>query len=436
MGRKRAYKPLNVLVNSRPVGTLEREKSGAVNFSYVDSWLDWQYAFPVSTSLPLQDDKYSGAKVSAVFDNLLPDYEPIRKRVAERVGAEGTDAFSLLTEIGRDCIGALQFLPDGVEPQPSNKLTGRELSAIDVGNILNELDVTPLGIRKESDFRISIAGAQEKTALLCHNGQWIEPTGTTPTTHIIKPQIGKLSNGMDLSRSVENEYLCMKLMKCFGLQTAHVEMAQFGKHKALVIERFDRRWSSKGHLIRLPQEDCCQALSIPPTRKYQNEGGPGIVDIMTILGGSDEPGKDRYDFFKAQILFWLMGATDGHAKNFSLALSSQGRFRMTPIYDVLTLQPSFDNKKIPHKDFKMAMRVGNSNQYNVESILGRHFIDTGLKSGLSRDTLSEIIEDISTTKDEALHNASASLPVDFPDELVDSIAMAVNRRMMKLIAIR
>ncbi len=432
MARKRTYNPLNVLVNSRQVGVLEREKSGAIKFTYAESWLDWQHAFPVSISLPLQKDRYIGAKVTAVFENLLPDYEPIRKRVAERVGAEGTDAFSLLSEIGRDCTGALQFLPEGLEPQPMNELTGRELSDTDIGNMLNELDVTPLGIRKESDFRISIAGAQDKTALLHHNGQWIEPTGTTPTTHIIKPQIGKLSNGMDLSRSVENEYLCMKLMESFGLRTAHVEIAQFNKQKALVIERFDRRWNRKGLLTRLPQEDCCQALSIPPTRKYQNEGGPGIIDIMTILGGSDEPVKDRYDFFKAQILFWLIGATDGHAKNFSLALSSQGRFRMTPIYDVLTLQPSFDKKYITHKDFKMAMRVGNSNQYNVKNINGRHFIETGLKSGLSRDTLNKIFEDISATSDAALQNTAKFLPKRFPKAMFDSIIAAMQRRLPKL----
>ncbi|MFK7855966.1 MAG: type II toxin-antitoxin system HipA family toxin [Granulosicoccus sp.] len=432
MARRRTYNPLNVFVNSRQVGVLEREKSGAINFIYVDSWLDWHPAFPISISLPLREDRYIGAEVTAVFENLLPDYEPIRKRVAERVGANGTDAFSLLTEIGRDCIGALQFIPDSVMPQPSNELTGRELSDTDIGNILNQLDVTPLGIRRESEFRISIAGAQDKTALLFHQGQWIEPTGATPTTHIIKPQIGKLSSGMDLSKSVENEFLCMKLMESFGLKTAHVEIAQFDKHKALIIERFDRKWSSSGLITRLPQEDCCQALSIPPTRKYQSEGGPGIVEIMNILGGSDEPGKDRYDFFKAQILFWLIGATDGHAKNFSLALSSQGRFRTTPLYDVLTLQPSYDKKQIPRKDFKMAMRVGRSNQYNVENIVGRHFQDTGVQSGLSRQTINDIFEDISTSADSALQKTADSLPDTFPKVIFKSVSEAIKSRLPKL----
>ena len=434
MGRKRQHIPLNVFLNTRLVGQLNREKSGASSFAYIDTWLEWQHAFPVSISLPLRDDKFTGTQVTAVFDNLLPDNETIRKHVAERVGASGIDAFSLLAEIGRDCIGALQFLPDGVDPQPLNQLTGTPLTDTQVSKMLSELDAAPLGIRRENNFRISIAGAQEKTALLYHKGQWIEPSGPTPTTHIIKPQIGRLSNGMDLSNSVENEYLCMKFIGACGLQTANVEIAQFDSHKALIIERFDRKWTDNGLLARLPQEDCCQALSIPPTRKYQNEGGPGIVDIMALLRGSDEPGKDRYDFFKAQILFWLIGATDGHAKNFSLALFSQGRFRMAPLYDILTLQPSFDNRQIPRRDFKMAMRVGNSNQYNVEKILRRHITDTAHQAGFSHQLLNDLIEDIANTHESALNRIAESLPEDFPDNLIESISEAIKHRLPKLLA--
>jgi len=253
MGRKRSYTPLNtplnVFLNSRLVGQLVREPSGGVSFAYARDWLDWEHRMPVSLSLQLQENRYIGAPVMAVFDNLLPDSDLIRRRVAERVGAEGVDAFSLLSQIGRDCIGALQFLPDGQEPQPMSELTGEVVNEAQIGAILSDLDLAPLGIRRENDFRISVAGAQEKTALLRKDGQWIEPTGTTPTTHIIKPQIGRLPNGMDLSDSVENEYLCLKLTEAFGLRAANVEMAQFGDKQALVVERFDRRWTSDGRVM-------------------------------------------------------------------------------------------------------------------------------------------------------------------------------------------
>ncbi len=429
MGRKRSYEPLNVFFNTKLVGQLIREKSGATRFTYDQRWIEWEHAMPVSISLPLRDDTFTGAAVLAVFDNVLPDNEPIRRRVAERVGALGADTFSLLSKIGRDCIGALQFLQEGGLPEPTDQLSGKVLTTDDIAYLLDNLDVTPLGIRSDTDFRISIAGAQDKTALLFYNNQWLEPAGTTPTTHIFKPQIGKLPNGMDLLDSVENEYLCLQLMAGFGLATAHVEMANFNDKKALIIERFDRRWIGDDRLIRLPQEDCCQALSVPPTLKYQNEGGPGIVEIMQLLRGSDEPNQDRYDFFKAQNLFWLLGATDGHAKNFSLALSAQGRFRMTPLYDVLTLQPSFDDKMLARNGFNMAMRVGHSNQYNVERILGRHFVDTGLQSGLSREFISRVFEDVRHTVEANMPSVFNALPDRFPTDLVESISAGVVRRI-------
>lgn len=429
MGRKRSYTPLNVFLNSRLVGQLVREPSGGVSFAYARDWLDWEYRMPVSLSLPLQESRYSGAPVMAVFDNLLPDSDLIRRRVAERVGAEGVDAFSLLSQIGRDCIGALQFLPDGQEPQPMSQLTGEPVDEAQIGAILSNLDLAPLGIRRENDFRISVAGAQEKTALLRKDGQWIEPTGTTPTTHIIKPQIGRLPNGMDLSDSVENEYLCLKLMEAFGLRAANVEMAQFGEKKALVVERFDRHWTSNGRLIRLPQEDCCQALSVVPTQKYQNEGGPGISAIMDLLLGSDDPNKDRYEFFKANVLFWLLGATDGHGKNFSISLLPGGRFRMTPLYDVLTVQPTVDARQIERKYFKLAMNFGNSNHYKVANILGRHIVETGVQSGLSRAVVQGLFEELQETSHAIVEATFNQLPEGFPEELLASIDAALKARL-------
>lgn len=429
MGRKRSYTPLNVFLNSRLVGQLVREPSGGVSFAYARDWLDWEYRMPVSLSLPLQESRYSGAPVMAVFDNLLPDSNLTRRRVAERVGAEGVNAFSLLSQIGRDCIGALQFLPDGQEPQPMSQLTGEPVDEAQIGAILSNLDLAPLGIRRENDFRISVAGAQEKTALLRKDGQWIEPTGTTPTTHIIKPQIGRLPNGMDLSDSVENEYLCLKLMEAFGLRAANVEMAQFGEKKALVVERFDRRWTSNGRLIRLPQEDCCQALSVLPTQKYQNEGGPGISAIMDLLLGSDDPNKDRYEFFKANVLFWLLGATDGHGKNFSISLLPGGRFRMTPLYDVLTVQPTVDARQIERKYFKLAMNFGNSNHYKVANILSRHIVETGVQSGLSRAVVQGLFEELQETSHAIVEATFNQLPEGFPEELLASIDAALKARV-------
>ncbi len=432
MGRKRTYAPLNVFLNNRHVGQLTKSSSGAIDFAYDTTWLDWENAFPISLSLPLRPERYIGEPVAAVFDNLLPDFEPLRSRVAQRVGAAGTDAYSLLSVIGRDCVGALQFLPEGEALVHNNEITGTPVTHDDIAAILANLGRAPLGVDMDvdQDFRISIAGAQEKTALLFHEGQWLRPHGTTPTTHIIKPPMGRLLNGIDLSDSVENEFFCMKLMAAFGLPTAHCEMQEFGNTKALVVERFDRRWARDGRLLRLPQEDCCQALGVLPSRKYQNQGGPGIAAIMDMLKGSDDPLADRITFLKSQLIFWLIGATDGHAKNFSIALGPQGRFRLAPLYDVLTVQPTFDQRHIGHGAFKMSMSVGNNRKYRVLDIHGRHFMETATACGLDRadsiKAIEEVREQCATIFDTLM------LPAAFPEEIVDSVRLAAQSRMLTL----
>ncbi len=408
MARRRTHHPLSVFMNGRLVGRLDREASGTIRFCYAEEWLSWEHTLPISLSLPLARAPYTGQRARVVFENLLPDNDQIRRRVAEHVGAEGIDAYSLLAEIGRDCVGALQFLPEGEEPQPLDQLTGTPLDEQAIESLLANLGPTPLGIRRDNDFRISVAGAQEKTALLYRDGQWFEPSGTTPTTHILKPQIGRLSNGMDLSNSVENEYFCLKLLEAFGLKVAKAEIMTFGEQKALVIERFDRQWTKDGRLIRLPQEDLCQALSVPPTQKYQSEGGPGIVDIMDVLRGSDDATQDRKDFFTAVVLFWLIGATDGHAKNFSLRLFPGGRYRLTPFYDVMTLLPSVAQGQVSPKEFRLAMHMGKSRHYRVGDIVGRHVVETGVKAGLSVDAVQDIVLDIQSKVESVLTETVAA----------------------------
>jgi HipA-like protein len=124
MPRRRRYVSLNVFLNSRLVGQLNRETSGAINFRYDPTWLDWEHTLPDSLSLPLREDHFIGAPVLAFFDNLLPDGDPLRRQIATRVHAEGIDAYSLLSAVGRDCVGALQFLPEGIEPGPAGAVEG------------------------------------------------------------------------------------------------------------------------------------------------------------------------------------------------------------------------------------------------------------------------------------------------------------------------
>lgn len=426
--RKRLHPPLRVYQNNRLVGHLLKERSGAVEFRYDEGWLSRPAAFPVSLSLPLREDPWRGERVIAVFEGLLPDSETLRRRVADKVGAAGYDAYSLLAAIGRDCVGALQFIADDADALGDGlAITGEAIDEGAIERLLEGLTQAPLGLSGDDDFRISVAGAQEKTALLRVDDRWLKPHGTTPTTHIIKTAIGRRPDDF-LWSSVENEFYCLRLLHHLGLPVSHAEIATFGQTKALVVERFDRAWSN-GRLLRLPQEDCCQALSVPPARKYQNEGGPSLVDIAKLLKGSDTPAADHRTLIQAQLAFWLIGATDGHAKNFSIFLRPGGGYALTPLYDVLSAQPGLVAQQIERRQMRLAMSVGRRRRYRLDEIMPRHFHQTAEEAGLPRSLVQDAIEDIASRMDTAMATVESELPSGFPQDLHEAVAAGIRSRM-------
>lgn len=435
MPRRRAHAPLDVFVNNRLVGHLAKENDGAIRFGYDRRWLEWPNAFAVSLSLPMRPTQYAGAPVAAVFDNLLPDNADIRRRVAERTGAEGTDAYSLLEEIGRDCVGAMQFLHEGEQPSELTDIVGERVSDGEIEKILANLASAPLGMDVEQEFRISVAGAQEKTALLYSRHCWLRPKGTTPTTHILKPQLGMIPTAfglIDMDASVDNEHYCLTLLEEFGLKVAKTRIETFGKRRVLVVERFDRLWRKGSELLRLPQEDCCQALGIPPARKYQSEGGPTAVGILRLLQQADDPIEDQSAFLRSLILFWLIGATDGHGKNFSIFLRPGGRYGLTPFYDVLSAQPAFDRNQIPKKSFKLAMSAGKSRKYRIHDISGHHFVETAREGGMGPAMIVKALRDVLDQAKSAPDRALARMPKDFAINIHESVAGAMEGRLALL----
>lgn len=431
MIRQRTRVPLDVFQNGRLVGQLKRETSGAIEFKYATDWLNWEHTFPVSLSLPLREDRYIGDPVIAVFDNLLPDNSQIRGRLAERTRASGTDVFSLLTAIGRDCVGALQFLPDGMDPGPVGEIRGRVASEAEIAHILINLEGAPLGVDGDDEFRISLAGAQEKTALLYFDDIWQVPRGSTATTHILKPQIGQRGN-KDLSQSVENEYLCMTFTSELGLPTAEISIEDFENQRALVVSRFDRKWTRDGRLLRVPQEDCCQALSFPHTLKYQRDGGPDILSILEFLKASDDPQYDQKQFLKTQIVFWLLGATDGHAKNFSVFLYPGGGFQLTPLYDVMSTQPLLDAGQLRRNQMRLAMSAGNNRHYRVHDVLPRHYQQSAARAGIPERTIRGILQELTEQVPAAIEKVRNELPGDFPETICNSIFSGIEQRMRRV----
>jgi serine/threonine-protein kinase HipA len=234
-----------------------------------------------------------------------------------------------------------------------------------------------------------------------------------------------LPGGIDLRTSVENEWLCAQILSAYGVPTANCSMAQFGGQKALIVERFDRRLASdKTWIVRLPQEDLCQATGVAPTQKYQSEGGPGIEAIMNLLLGSEIAEDDRKDFFRTQMLFWMLCAIDGHAKNFSLFLNAGGSYRLTPRYDVLSAHHVLGTKAgtlSPHK-VKMAMAVRGSKaaHYNWNDILPRHFEVTAQRCGLGSE-IGRMMDELIDRSGAVIELVHSLLPAGFPQDLAQDV---------------
>lgn len=434
MGRKRQKRELFAYMNGERVGTLTCSANGSLEFTYTTSWLHSSSGRPLSLSMPLTRQLYSGDRVENYFDNLLPDSQPIRNRVQRRFGASSNKGFDLLWHIGRDCVGALQLLPEGHQADFRN-INTQPLNDGEIAETLKNYRTMPLGMREDKDFRISVAGAQEKTALLKLGENWHLPLGTTPTSHILKLPIGYIEHsGMDLSDSVENEWLCHTILKAFDLPVANTEMLSFAGTKALAVERFDRRWSTDNSwLIRLPQEDMCQALNVPPALKYESDGGPGFSQIMNLLLGSAHSLADRHLFMKANLVFWLLGAIDGHGKNFSIFLLPGGGFRLTPLYDVISAFPLVEKKQLEKRRLRMAIALtGKNRHYDWNTMLYRHWLSTSKNCHFPVDEMEKIITEVLGRLDEVIDQVGKQLPGSFPDDVASPIFNGMRSAREKL----
>lgn len=420
-GRRTRLSETAVWYERSKVGTLTRATDGAIAFTYDPAWFASETAFPVASALPLSKGKWRGEPVVAAFDNLLPDAEgELREKIVARVGAQGKDVFSLLSVLGRDCVGALQFLPMDAVPAGQD-MQYRIISEEEMVADLKNLASAPLALGEDEDFRISIAGAQEKTAYLRVGSQWAKPRGITPTSHIFKTPMGILPGPeqIDLSDSVENELFCMTLAHEIGLPAAHVEKIALSGQVALSVERFDRVWQGET-LKRLPQEDICQSLGYPSAMKYQKLGGPGIAQIMELLRESDTPIEDRETFFRAQIFFFLIGASDGHAKNFSLRLGRRGRFRLAPLYDILSVAPVVRAGRLQRKRYRLAMSI--DGHYGIDEIVPRHFEAEGRAAGLPKGRALELLQDMVDRLGPALERTHLAVGEQVPAAVSEPIA--------------
>lgn len=414
---------LVVILDDGIAGTLTRLPGGRLRFDYDDEYRQRPNATPLSVSMPTQVRSHPDSAITPWLLGLLPDNEAVLSRWARDFHASASSPFSMLaTPIGHDCAGAVRFaVPNAIDQVLGRPGDVRWLTDDEVAGRLRELreDATAW-LGREFTGQFSLAGAQAKTALLHEDGRWGVPWGSAATSHILKPAVAGLDDH-DL-----NEHLCLDAARRSGLVVARTRVARFGEESAIVVDRYDRRLLG-GRLVRIHQEDACQALGVPPSRKYQNEGGPDAKEVARLLRAAIPPraaDEAIWRFLDALAWNWLIAGTDAHAKNYSLLLAS-GQVRLAPLYDVASALPYGTHEK----KLRFAMKIGGD--YRVDPFQNTWPRAAG-DLGLDAERVAARVEELAARAPDAFAEAASasevvSLKRLLPPRLVDLVADRVER---------
>lgn len=409
---------LAVVVGEILAGTVERLGDARLRFVYDDGYRSRPDATPLSLSMPLRIDSHPDRTISPWLWGLLPDNDLVRGCWARQFHVSASSAFSLLsTPIGEDCAGAVRFArPDALAQMLERPGGVTWLSGNEVAQRLRDLrEDSTSWLGRTFTGQFSLAGAQAKTALLYEDQRWGVPSGATPTTHILKPAVAGLDDH-DL-----NEHLCLDAARRLGLVAVRTRVQRFGSESAVVVDRYDRRIED-GSVLRVHQEDICQALSVPPSHKYQNEGGPSPGDIAALFRRV-MPAPVANDsirrFADALIWNWLIGGTDAHAKNYSLLLAGE-QVRLAPLYDVASALPY----GVHETKLRLAMKLGGD--YRVDPYKDP-WPATARELGLPPDEVLARVREVAAATPDAFADAAKSEDVtrlkrELPAALTDLVS--------------
>jgi serine/threonine-protein kinase HipA len=401
--------PLAIWLYGRQVAVVEKQRKGRLRLSYTEEALEtYEGGIPLlSLALPLTRDRYPNAVTRAFLDGLLPEGEP-RNAIAAGFDLPANDVFGLLAALGKDCAGALVIQPQA-DPAPSTPTThmAEPLSADDVAELVANLRSAPLGIGR--NVRLSLAGVQEKLLLTrMPDGTWGRPVEGTPSTHILKPEIERFAN------TVENEAFCMSVAKHLGLPVAGVETIAIDERPVLVVQRYDRIVDPDGTVHRVHQEDLCQALGLPPERKYEDDAGPSLVRVARVLQDFAEP-HALHTLLRAVTLNVVLGNCDAHGKNFSLLHTESGALRLAPLYDLLS------TRLYPVED-KLAMYVDSVQL--ADRVTAERIVNEATRWGISKTGAESIVSEALEELPAAMSAAAGEVDA-VPSELLELVSRRV-----------
>lgn len=406
---------LNVFFKQTLVGILNLDDERKFSFSYSGKWLEAPDAFPLSISLPLQDDTFPDYKVRPFFANLLPE-SAVRGLIARQLGISEKNDFLLLKRIGGECAGAITILPVSILPESRDQYTYRPLSEAQLADLIKNIPKRPL-LAGEEGIRISLAGAQEKLVLFYKDPIFSIPLNGAPSNCILKSGMAHFHS------TIENECFCMMLAGYLNLSVPPVKIIEKEAQKVLLIQRYDRFFDNDA-VIRLHQEDFCQAMGLSHELKYQADGGPGLKECFDLVRKySANPVKDLQQLLQWVFFNFLIGNMDAHAKNLSFLYHSR-QIRLAPFYDILCTDIYEGLSQ------KFAMKIGGENR--AEWIMERHWESLAVQIKISPVVLQKQLTDFCHKMNNRLEKTYTKFTDEYePNQLVENIISAIKERLKR-----
>lgn len=400
-----AGETLDLWLDGHLAGKLHRAGDGHVKFIYDTTYASMPSPTPVSLSMPVGQLEHDHLITEAWLENLMPESSGTREDLARHFGQTGTDAFSILKHTGIDAPGSVQIVREGLEPSQQGSF--EEVSEAEIAARLRKIASGHgnWAAAETGHIRFSLAGQQSKFALARLQDKWVEPAGRSASTHIFKPGMQSFTTPKNDDQA--SEFLTMRAAQKLGLRVADVDIMFFEEQPAFVVKRFDRV-EVAGNVLRIHQEDLCQALGIFPQNKYEVDGGPGVTDTASLLSTfSSDPEEDKALFARALLFNLFTAGIDGHGKNFSLLLQG-GNVRFAPLYDLISAHPLVDQGRLLNKG-KMGMRYGKDDR--IRGITARNLMRLADAVGIDRADLISMAQSMA----EALPNALAVAQEELPD---------------------
>ena len=438
-GRPRLQRTLGVWTNGHRVGRWSVGSQGGHALVYERAWIESAQGRPLSLSLPFAQSGRAlrGAKVQSYFDHLLPAAPLARQRLQALCGVASAATFDLLAALGSDCAGAVQLLPDDVEPGDAQRVDGEPLGERELVRLLDALAAEP-GTAPPPDVHVpavALGGVQAKTALLWHHGRWCLPRGGTPSTHILKLPLGARPGGAPAyNTSLENEWLCVRLLAEFGFELPVLRIETIGAHKVLVAERTDRRWVDDRWWARLPGEDMAQASGTPPHQVAEAAGGPGLTRLLELLRGSDEAARDRERLLAATVLMWMLAVPDVSAKRFRLRLLPAGHFVLGPLSGVMSAWPVVGRHPSPASLKRLPLALSPQGKPLSHAEVTLQTWQGAAQRHALGSSFDAVLSGLAAWAERAIDQVTAELPERFPSSVSGPVFDGLRRSARALAA--